>query len=79
MSLVINGISVPDECTALEGMTYIHVYFKGLRDSTKEFLESIQDESVYVSYNDDDEFFEYPNARIIYLGNNTIYVSSWIN
>lgn len=79
MSLTINGIDIPDKCTALEGLTYIHVYFKKLRDSTIDFFESIQDESVYFVYDDGNEVFEYQNARIIYLGNNTIYVCGWIN
>lgn len=79
MSLTINGIDIPDKCSALEGKTYLHVYFKGLRDSTKGFFKSIQDESVFVSYNEDGELYEYYDARIIYLGNNTIYVSSWTN
>lgn len=79
MSLTINGTEILDKCTALEGLTFFHVYFSNMRDSTKDFLQNIQEESVYVSYSDDDEFFEYQNARIIYLGNNTIYVCSWIN
>lgn len=77
--ITINGTIIPEDCTVLEGITYLHIFFKGLSNSTKEFLKGVQDESVYVSYNEGDELYEYQNARIIYLGNNTIYVSSWIN
>ncbi len=79
MSLVIDGVEIQDDCTVLEGLSFLHVYFKGLRNSTKEFLESVQNETVYVSYTNEDEFYEYPQAMIIYLGNNTLYVSSWLN
>lgn len=76
MSLIIDGIEIQDDCTVLEGLSFMHVYFKGLRSSTKNFFESIRDESVYVCYTEGDEFYEYPNSTIIYLGNNTLYVSS---
>lgn len=79
MSLTVNGIEIKDKCTALEGLTFFHVFFRDMSASTKEFLQNMQEESVYISYRDTDEFFEYQNARIIYLGNNTIYVCSWTN
>ncbi|WNV47199.1 hypothetical protein ENKO_090 [Klebsiella phage fENko-Kae01] len=72
----INGIELPEQCTVLEGLTYIHVYFKNLSISTKKLLESLQDEEVSFTFSEDDLIHEYPCATIIYLGNNTLYVCS---
>lgn len=79
MSININGIELPEKCTVLEGNSYIHVYLRSLSTSTKELIESIQDDEVNFRYNDGDESVEYLNAKITYLGNNTLYVCSWIN
>lgn len=74
----INGIELPEKCTVLEGLTYIHVYFKNLSNSTKKILQSLQDEMVSFIFSEDDLIYEYPCATIIYLGNNTLYVCSSI-
>lgn len=78
MSVTINGTVLPEQYTVLDGLTYEHVYFKHLTCDSKDFLKSIQDQEVSFSYTDNDELHEYPNAKILYLGNNTIYVCSWI-
>lgn len=78
MSININGIEFSEQYTVLEGLTYIHVYFKNLSASTKTYFQSIQDDLVSFSYQDDGESFMYSNVKIIYLGNNTIYVCGWM-
>lgn len=77
--LNINGTPISEKCTVLEGITFLHVLLRDISPSTQTYIESIQDESVYFSYTEGDEFYEYLHAKIIYLGNNTLYVSSWIN
>lgn len=78
--ITINGTIIPEKCTALEGLTYLHVYVKNLSASTKNLIESLQEETVSFCYfEDSDMVYEYPKATLLYLGNNTIYVCSSIN
>jgi|AGFT01.1.fsa_nt_gi hypothetical protein len=78
--ITINGNIIPERCTALEGLTYIHVYLQNMSSSTKNLIESLQDETVSFCYFEaDDMVYEYPKATLLYLGNNTIYVCSSMN